>query len=566
MKIIFDFDSVLNKDIPKQGVLIINNQFSGEGFINVKDHLLNRDQAFTDYLKFANHLTEDILYDFPIKGHRPELFNAVIYPLSQWLDVVDELIKNGTLNTKSHLSFTSYSKNSNVFFLEAEGESQGSLLYRPSYYLSALVYKYIKSRLSIQIHIDSDITVRSKVSFYFRGMVFISLKLFQQLFYKSFQVIKNQSNLKINSHVFMSRGIIQSQFIESFKGLFKDDSYTVLTNESAIFPLRNYRFYKKNKIDSIFVEGMIPLKLIWSTFTYTVKGYFSSIFSKSKLIYFRGMPIKANDVLPELFIHKYYSETQALCLNSIKEFIPKSSKLFCFDMLTPQPYYIKNFINNKIVQIQTTLMQGIVQDDFIYTDKFYFTDKATYNKHKKVNKHLDSKFGLLNNLKYSLIDKKPALKKVRTITFFTQPIYEEEELMMLNYLKIWAGELQLELSIKLHPRSKKSDYDHLKLKYYDSEESSIIAIQKSDLIITRNSSVGLDAWILNVPVIFLVYGNLKGSGISYIPMDYIGSFIQQPSISEFKHFIENLNNFYDHSYHTTQEVDKSQLKAELIVR
>ena len=150
------------------------------------------------------------------------------------------------------------------------------------------------------------------------------------------------------------------------------------------------------------------------------------------------------------------------------------------------------------------------------------------------------------------------------MTFFTQPIFINEELFMINFIKKWAADNNYKMSIKLHPRSKKAHYDSLKLPILNSDISSIEIIKNTDLVITRNSSIGLDSWLLNTPMIFLTYGQLKSDNISYIPKNYKGNFKNKPSNESLNKFIENLDSyFYKHPYLTSNNVDVESIIKKL---
>jgi hypothetical protein len=564
MKVIFDFDGILsNKASQLDDALIVNSKLGGDGFFNINDLPDQRKKSLDDFKMLVKQLEKQLPYNFPFKGHRPELFNAVFFPLSQWLDSIDFLIKRGQLTTQSNVIFTTYSNNSKIFFLEAEGESQGSLFYKSSYYLSRLVYLYLKSQINVSIQIEKDVSLISKIAYWSRGSVFILFKAMQQFSYNIYQRLRKTDLKSVNKYIFLSRGIIQSQFIESIKHILEPNYYSIVVNESAVFPFRNKYYYDKKEFSLHYIEGNIPFNVYFRHLFYLLRGYFWTNLRKNDTVYFRGVPIPSNHIFPELFISKFYCETQALALKYFLNRTPNISKLISFDMLSAQPFYIKLLLENSFIQIQTTLMADVVQDDFIHGEKFYFTDQISYNKHKIVNNHLASKFGLLNNIKYVSIVRKDQVKEINRVTFFTQPVHLNEELEILSLLKKWTNLKGFQLSLKLHPRSQEKDYKKLDLPFMDSEQSSLDAVEKSHLVITRNSSIGKDAWTINTPVLFMVYGQLNSKNIPYIPEDYKGSFQSKPTIKLLNEFVNNLEYYYNHSFHKSTNFDLKMLKAEL---
>ena len=56
-------------------------------------------------------------------------------------------------------------------------------------------------------------------------------------------------------------------------------------------------------------------------------------------------------------------------------------------MLNPFSYYLKEAINSKVIQIQTTLMADHKNPNFVYSDKFYFYSKEVYLNQIKINNH-----------------------------------------------------------------------------------------------------------------------------------------------------------------------------------
>lgn len=77
----------------------------------------------------------------------------------------------------------------------------------------------------------------------------------------------------------------------------------------------------------------------------TFKNYFFKCFlNNHQKISFCDVDIY--DMLPELYIYEYFSETQGLTLSrTLKQAKDKNLKqIFCFDMLTPQPFYVKNIL------------------------------------------------------------------------------------------------------------------------------------------------------------------------------------------------------------------------------
>ncbi|WP_121667571.1 hypothetical protein [Mesonia aquimarina] len=547
----------LEKNIPQKHIYYVNDIF------------YDRSKA----LRLFNAYFEDLhsIGFEHIKAHKPVIFRSFFIPLFKWITLIDLIFDERKIEKNIDILFVSYCENKKISILEAEGESQTNVLYKSSYFLSFYLKKYLEGCIGCNnIKIQKDDSLKAKFSFYLRIIIFLSSKFFQQLIYKinNFLFVKKITSL--NHNLILSRGVIQSQFFETFRGILNVKDYSVLVNESSIFPFRNLKYYKKTIGDYNFIEGNLKLATIINRFCDVSFNIYKRVFSNNNnKAFFCGVPVFINDLLPEVYVFQYYSETQGLTLrktlNDLSSNKPK--KIFCFDMLTPQPYYVKLYNNIETVQIQTTLMEGIEQCNFVFGDKFFFTEEETYNQHLKVNKPYSSKFDLLNNIKYATLQRKIKVKSIKKVMFFTQPIFIKEEVEMIKLVKKWTENYNFDLKLKLHPRSKKNDYLKLGVDFEELDKSSTDAINNADIVITRNSTIGLDAWMLSVPVIFLTYGSLKSNNIPYIPRGYSGDFRHEPSIQELDLFIENLEfNFYSHPYLNSKKVNVSALLNKLDLR
>ena len=85
-------------------------------------------------------------------------------------------------------------------------------------------------------------------------------------------------------------------------------------------------------------------------------------------------------------------------------------------------------------------------------------------------------------------------------------------------------------------------------------------IQESDIVITRDSAIGFDAWFLNTPILFFLNGMLKGKGLTYIPDNYLGKFSKMPSLEDLsKNLGAIVSQFYSHKYQLYCKRDESYL-------
>lgn len=565
-KLILDFGSFKLKHQFDYQNNIVLSCYERDNHYTIESFSFHREKALEHFELYYSELTQFVNDKSLVNAHKNDVFNSVFIPLYRWMNAIDLLIlKIGDKNLHS-VEFISYSTNQRISIIEAEGESQGSFLYKTQNYLPYYLKSYIERKYDFKIFLKNKTQIVPHLSIYFRGLSFAFLKVLQQFTYKVTSLFREKKNFKLNEYIFLSRGIIQSQYIVSFIDLLDSDKVSVLVNESAIYPFRNLSYFKGTGREFIYIEGLIPFKTMCVSFFFSLFRFHANYFRGNKKVCFNGVPIKVSHLIGELYISQYYASTQALNFNHLLKMVnyDKVKKVFCFDMLTPQPYYVKKNSDFYTVQIQTTLMSIISQTDYVTTDFFYFTDTNTYMGHLEKNKAFNQKIGLLNNLKYAMVERKNNFYKIEILTFFTQPIFLEEELEIIKFLKEWTAMRNLKLQLKLHPRSLSQDYNNLNVPFYNSEATSIDAIKFSDIVITRNSSIGLDAWILNTPVLFMVYGKLHSTMVPFIPKDYIGVYNSKPSFTDLDYFINHLDLFYSHKFHQNAVVDRHILREELM--
>lgn len=477
---------------------------------------------------------------------------SVFIPIGSWTQLIDHALNKGLIKKTDLIRFSISTKKPVICVLEAEGESQGSFLYKSSYFLPFFIEQHMINLGFTNIIVDNRCGFTYSVKKFVRGLSFIGLKYFQQIIYKIHAVLFIRNYRISGKYIIATRGIIQTHFIKSLTPLFKKDTYSIVVNESSIFPFQNLKHIQKSKNPHSFIEGIIPFKRISRDFLFTLQNFLIfSLFKKKQVVSFFGLELDFNQIVTELFIFKYYCEIQGLSIKYARKINQNSStKIFCFDMLTPQPYYIKKHNSDCFVaQIQTTLMAAIKQENFVFTDKFFFTDRDTYEGHVKHNFEYASKFDLLADLKYASLIKSNKVDMVRNVVYFTQPVFFEQEIKLINFLNKYFSSKGIVLQLKLHPRSVATDYTQFSNPIINAVVDSLDIIKVTDLVLTRNSSIGLDAWKLNVPVMFFVHESLNNKGIAYIPNNFKGSFLTTPNSESMDYFLDNLNSlFYDYNF------------------
>ncbi len=562
--LIIDLDGIYNDKAPANGSLVLTNLYNKAWAINVYSFLTNRKGIFREFGSLSFQQIE-----YPHEKSPMILFLSFFYPLGQWFMVIDQLEKEKKINKNTRIEFTSYSKNRNAFLFEAEGESNGQFLYKKSYFLSFYIKKFFESRGYGQFTIQSNKSIRSKIDFFLRNLIVVNLK-FTLLIVSKFLTFKRAyGNLKLDKtkNVYSSRALIQSQFAKSIFTLNADQNLLVV-NESSTFPFRNLKYVKRNYEAFYYAEGLLTFNQFLKLYAKALKTYISN---STSTVNFFGIEIQEKHITKELAVFNLHMESYALSVrNALKKIHiledRKVDKLISFEMLFPFVSFLKKFIHKDILQIQTASIFNDYHPNFIYGKKFYFTNEPDYVAFLNMDAENCARYDLLNNLKYFGVERKEVIsaKELKKVVYFTQPIYLEEELEILHFLKSQFDKTDISFEIKLHPRSSQSDYNNMGFTFSDKLISSLDIIQYSDLVITRNSSIGVDAWSYNVPVLFFTNGTLKSDTMSYIPEDYSGNFVEFPHndnlISKLQSIMED---FYTHSYHRNFVFDNNEVLKKL---
>ena len=243
-KIIIDFNEKYDQSKLKYDEILISHtkKINSNRIFNVTTVDFVRTKAIELYEKRLEGLKVVDFINF--NAHRPNIFRSFFIPFYKWIVIINNLIDEGYLNKDTDIVFTSLSNNNKIFFLEAEGESQSNFLYKKSYFLSSYVKKYILSKEIANIHYKKNDTFKAKLSFFFRGFVFIFMKFFQQIIYKFYNLLFVKKNKKLNKNIIATHGIIPSQFFNAFKNILNENTFSILVNESSIFPFRNLKYFK----------------------------------------------------------------------------------------------------------------------------------------------------------------------------------------------------------------------------------------------------------------------------------------------------------------------------------
>lgn len=563
-RLFLDFDDVYkNQEIP-QDYIVLTSDYKRKGVINVLENIGCRSKAYDDYTQ--------IVECFHLRGAQNQgmvLFLNFFYPLTQWLDQIETLLENGVINKDTNVVFSSFSNNRKVSLVEAEGEVNSKFMYKRSYFLSSYILDFLKVNGFCRIEIQREVTLKSKVLFRLRGIMMISVKVALILFYKLFVFNRVKGPLKKGGSrevvAVLTRGVVQTQFMSGIVNLFGEKAI-IIANEASMNPFRNRDLLKSLGNDFFYAEGNLTYKELFLSLARVVSFYWKRTNIEST---YYGVCVRFDDLKPEFGCYDLHMGSYAYSVsNSIIKFENRYNvsirRLVSFEMLFPFSGYLKEKIGKSIIQIQTVGLYNGSYPDFVFSDRFYFTNKNNYQYHLNSSTAKKS-YGLLNNLKYADLKRIERKDEFIKWTFFNQPVYEEEELEMLSFLIRYCKENEIELKLKLHPRSKLSLYEKLDIVTIPTTISSQEAVASSDLVITRTSAIGMDAWYLNIPILFFTYGTIKSQEMAFIPEDYCGNIKNEiDDFSLFGNVVDQaVEEFYSHDFQALVTVDSEQIKNEI---
>jgi hypothetical protein len=490
--------------------------YGRDNTINVKEQRVKQELVL-EYQDLLSELVNRLsVYErLTLKASGSQLYSSVIEPLFKWVLAIEKAIDK---YEPSKLDFGRFYRANAIYTYEAEGEVNKKWMYESNYYLPNLILPLIKSKYP-DIFILSEEISSFKVyrNFYLRNLIYLTgshliaiNRWGRALFLKPKKIkVKNKIGLLV-------RNQIQTNFALNLYKHFRDEFY-FLSYEQVGSVSKNRNYLLRLQQEFIDLNQRLSLSdLIKSFFS----GFFS-LFQRRKCVelklYNGALSLPMEYVLRDLYIRsldfKLYSK-------SIKKF--ENNNFISFDMLTPQPHYIASIVGrNNILQIQTTVMNGKSQANFIAGNFFVHTDPISYKGMCEANPHLKYKLLLIDTpkaLKKNLTARKN--EKLNRVIYFSQPVELEIEKIMLLKLQDILASKNIEFYIKIHPRQKKVSYSFLKnAKVVGSEFDADFF----DLALTRHSSIAIDCWIANLPIVFIrETGFMQSIDANYLPKDYIG--------------------------------------------
>jgi hypothetical protein len=265
-----------------------------------------------------------------------------------------------------------------------------------------------------------------------------------------------------------------------------------------------------------------------------------------------GFSFNSNSINEDLkwFLYEgIYSQT-------LMDSLPKESKrIFNFSLKGRYAIFEKNvadLICVPITTIQTANLDATKSYNFPVSD-FYCDSQISYN--LGINGFIRTGRLLYEGCPFRL-KKLSVIKKIKSITFFTQPYEFDINLILIDILVHWCEKNDALLVIKLHPRDNKARYSNLAKEgqgvlTFSKSNSAKKAIEMTDVCITRTSAIGLEALALGVPSLYCLFSDFDHS----VQYGYINI------VKLKKYFAKNefeIKNFLDRPYLLNDQLEKMQ--------
>nr|WP_305465245.1 polysialyltransferase family glycosyltransferase [Photobacterium leiognathi] len=187
----------------------------------------------------------------------------------------------------------------------------------------------------------------------------------------------------------------------------------------------------------------------------------------------------------------------------------------------------------------------------MYTDKFYFNSISLLNEMREKNPKYKNSFEFMPNLKKLKLIRKHNNYILKKVVYFSQPIYQDDEIELIVNIKKICDKLGLEFKIKPHPRQAQALFKDTNVQVLSNSLTFSSIIHDTDLVLTRTSTIGLDCWLNNIPVIFIRHNkHLKNIIADYLPLNYVGDI---SSVYELNDLLGNNSNYLFKQFYNISE-------------
>ncbi|RTE86062.1 MULTISPECIES: hypothetical protein [Gammaproteobacteria] len=517
--------------------------------ISVSEELVvDFDTHFSNWVKHQDKEIQSKLF-----ASKNQFYTSVAEPLFKWLSAIELAIEKFE---PDFIDFGEIYFHQLIFTYEAEGEVNRKFFYKSNYYLPVILLNYFKSK-----NIKAVVTFTKKssfmpfLSFYIRNLSLLGYGFFKGVVRKLYRSSgTNKFGLDLpdkNKIGLLVRNKIQVQFAQKISTL-RPESFEFLSYEQIGSRSSCSNNLREQELMHVNLNNQLSMYDLASEY---IKGLLSL---------FRPNGVKDNTHISvmngSLKFPMYYGAKEIIVRAVDMELLYKSlslcrgMKMVSFDMLTPHAHYVKKALGERnITQIQTTLMLGKPEPDFVVGKNFLLTDKISYEGVSTFNQRFSSKLRYLETPKHLNVSKKIEFNdKVHRIVYFTQPMEQDVEKSLLNSLQNICESKGIALIIKVHPRQSSECYMSFNKAIITSE---CIDLKDFDLAITRWSSIAIDCWLARLPIVFI-----RSTGYSriieadFLPKGYTGDLRSINALEE--HILNRYTSFVKDYIRFLKEIEK----------
>lgn len=418
------------------------------------------------------------------------------------------------------------SKVNNIFY--SDGERNFSLFTSPVYNINRVVDSFLKDKNEIELigNRKKWMTIKQTIrEFCFFGLSFL-------MFFKLF-LLKTTSLKKNNKCLIpISRGYAHVSYFANF-----------IPEEEIIKEEYSFINILKNSFSLSF----------WKALTHLIRTSIRNIrfdhleiepnskYSKSELL------VKYIQSLPVTLLYLCHSKSE------------KNKHVISAELLTAHSSILYYFVkkNNSILSIvQTVSLFKTNNFHFNYCDHFLFESFSLYEWF--YNKHDKPKNYLFEGNVYDIIENRR--NNLNKILFISQPSLKSEDIDHKIVSKIVNLDVK-QIDVRLHPRDSDDRYDNLKVK-----QSRDLNIEDYDLIITRTSSMAVQAIYQNVPIIYCLFDDWsRKNDHYYIPKKYKGNAYSIDDLNlilnDYPNLLDNFSDFRNSFFKANSVKDSNNLKS-----
>ena len=433
-----------------------------------------------NYIKaFRDDNTKDTGLCFALLNKNDIWHKRKVFIQLYWL--LDSLNEEYTISEIQLKDGRCIAKVNNIFY--SDGERNFSLLTSPIYNINRVVSAFVINNQKIKVTGKKMYFLPVKQFFRELSFVALSIMLFFKIFFLNIKIIKSSSSNTIAISRAYAHIVYFKKFIDS--NLIISENYSIISLFRNIF---SFRFWK-------------------------ILKYFLKISVKN--LHVGNLSIEPHAKYSKLELITKYLQSSPMTLLYLANNIEKEKKhVISAELLTAHSailYFFAIKTYSKLSIIQTVSLFKINNFYFNYCHNFLFENYSTYKwffkKHKCQRNYKFEGNGYIIREKERVVLEK--------ILYISQPSLKAID---LDYKIIQRVNIDKKIDVRLHPRDSNNRYKGLYV-----QQGRDFSVDKYDLIITRTSSMAVQAIYSNTPVVYCLFDDWsRNNSLYYITINYYG--------------------------------------------